>query len=360
MSLLDFSSLLAPINKKHPAGQNLRLETDQPNIYQQIKDARTAARATERQQTQGGEKSAKTHWQTVYKLAAEALTKKSKDLELATWLTESLLREHGFQGLAAGFKLLHELIKTYWEQLYPLPDEDGLISRIAPLTGLNGEEVDGTLIAPIALIPLVENSNHDSFALWQYKQAIELLKIADPEKRNQRINSGWTTLEALENIIANTDPAILQAQRTAITACLDHYQALNTLLDNHCGNEAPPSSRINKILTECLECLTSLTQQHLPAVINTQTEQLNVVESPPSTIAPAILPSQNMTREQVLQNLLIAAQFFRNTEPHSPIPYLLERAVRWGKMELPELLKELVSDSSAQTQLEHLTGIKFS
>jgi type VI secretion system protein ImpA len=359
MSLFDFSALLAPVSKKYPAGQNLRLETDQPNIYQQIKDARIAARATERQQIQGGEKSAKAHWQTVYKLATEALTKKSKDLELATWLTEALLREHGFQGLAAGFQLLHELAKTYWDQLYPLPDEDGLISRVAPLIGLNGEEVDGTLIAPIALIPLVENSNHDSFALWQYKQAIELLKIADPEKRNQRINSGWATLEALENIIADSDPAILQAQRTAITACLDHYQALNTLLDSHCGNEAPPSSRISKILTECLECLTSLTLQHLPAVMDSSTEQPNTVESPPSTIASINPLTQNMTREQVLQNLLIAAQFFRNTEPHSPIPYLLERAARWGKMALPELLKELVSDTSAQTQLEHLTGIKF-
>lgn len=360
MSLLDFSALLTPINKKHPTGQNLHLETDQPNIYQQIKDARTTARATERQQIQGGEKSAKPHWQMVYKLTIETLTKKSKDLELATWLTESLLREHGFQGLAAGFQLLHELIKTYWEQLYPLPDEDGLISRIAPLTGLNGEDVDGTLIAPIALIPLVENSNHGSFALWQYKQAVELLKIVDPEKRSQRVNSGWITLDTLENIIADTDPAILQAQRTAITDCLCHYQALNALLDSRCSNEAPPSSRIRKILTECLECLTSLTQQHLPAVIDTPTEQPNTTESPLSTIASVITPTQNMTREQVLQNLLIAAQFFRNTEPHSPIPYLLERAVRWGKMELPELLKELVSDSSAQTQLEHLTGIKFS
>ena len=47
-------------------------------------------------------------------------------------------------------------------------------------------------------------------------------------------------------------------------------------------------------------------------------------------------------REDAFSTLMQVADFFRRTEPQSPIPYLLEQAVRWGKMPLPELLNEML------------------
>ena len=53
------------------------------------------------------------------------------------------------------------------------------------------------------------------------------------------------------------------------------------------------------------------------------------------------------------------ADFFRRTEPHSPIPYLLEQAVRWGKMPLAELLNELLPADSVPAQSFKLLGIRL-
>jgi type VI secretion system protein ImpA len=50
--------------------------------------------------------------------------------------------------------------------------------------------------------------------------------------------------------------------------------------------------------------------------------------------------------------------YFRKTEPHSPISYILERAVKWGDMPLDDLIKELIPDSSARGLYGSLTGIK--
>ena len=64
-----------------------------------------------------------------------------------------------------------------------------------------------------------------------------------------------------------------------------------------------------------------------------------------------------MNREEAHRNLLQVAKFFRETEPHSPVPYMLEQAVRWGNLSLPELLSELITDDRARQDYFKMTGI---
>ena len=67
------------------------------------------------------EETAKTQvdWRPVFDLAVQALTEKTKDLEITVFLLEALVRRDGLAGLAAGFHLVRELCERYWEQLYP-------------------------------------------------------------------------------------------------------------------------------------------------------------------------------------------------------------------------------------------------
>ena len=52
------------------------------------------------------------------------------------------------------------------------------------------------------------------------------------------------------------------------------------------------------------------------------------------------------------------AVFFKKTEPHNPIPYLLARAIKWGNMSFSELMTELVSkDSPVLAEISKLTGV---
>jgi type VI secretion system protein ImpA len=51
------------------------------------------------------------------------------------------------------------------------------------------------------------------------------------------------------------------------------------------------------------------------------------------------------------------AEFFRKTEPHSPVSYALDQVVRWGRMPLPELWTELIADDARKAVFKQI-GIR--
>ncbi len=92
--------ILNPIPGDNPSGENLRYAP----IYDQIKEARREDDDVPQGEWQIEIK--KADWVLVIKLASEALATKSKDLQIAAWLTEAMLRREGFAGLQAGLVLL--------------------------------------------------------------------------------------------------------------------------------------------------------------------------------------------------------------------------------------------------------------
>ena len=184
-AILDFDALLAPIDGENPAGIDLREDPSPTSAYFAIKDARTAARATERAlETEEDPGGPVPEWRVVAELAPSAIAEKSKDLELACWLTEGLVRLHGFAGVRDGFILIKGLVDNFWEGLYPLEDEDGLETKVAPMTGLSGEGPPGTLIAPLKRVPITEPRSYEPFATYHVEMANEMEGLAD-EKRKQ-------------------------------------------------------------------------------------------------------------------------------------------------------------------------------
>jgi type VI secretion system protein ImpA len=64
------------------------------------------------------------------------------------------------------------------------------------------------------------------------------------------------------------------------------------------------------------------------------------------------------SRAQALQQLRDVAAFFRRTEPHSPVAYLAEKAVKWGDMPLHEWLRKVVKDQGSMSYLHELLGVE--
>ena len=64
------------------------------------------------------------------------------------------------------------------------------------------------------------------------------------------------------------------------------------------------------------------------------------------------------SREDAYRRLAEAAEYLLRTEPHSPAPYLVKRAVAWGNMPLTELLQELVQSEGDLHQLYGLLGMR--
>src|SRR5947208_13126434 len=104
--VLDFATLLAPIPGDNPAGADLRADASPSSPYYAVKDARSAARAAERQLLlEGDENASPPDWRPVLQHGSKVLAERSKDLEVAAYMIEALVRLQGFPGLRDGFRL---------------------------------------------------------------------------------------------------------------------------------------------------------------------------------------------------------------------------------------------------------------
>lgn len=75
-------------------------------------------------------------------------------------------------------------------------------------------------------------------------------------------------------------------------------------------------------------------------------------------LAPAAASGPIRSREEAYRRLSEAADYLLRTEPHSPSPYLVMRAVTWGRMPLTDLLQELVQSEGDLVQLYTLLGMR--
>src|SRR5262245_29300400 len=119
--------LLTPIPGANPAGENLRYAP----LYDKIKEARREDDDAPQGEWRRERKLA--DWSLTVKLITEALSKKSKDLQLAAWLTEALIRRNGMNGLQDGLQVLHGMVETFWDSLYPELEDGDAEFRAAPL-----------------------------------------------------------------------------------------------------------------------------------------------------------------------------------------------------------------------------------
>ena len=362
--VLDFETLLAPIPGDRPTGVDIRSDWSPTSIYQSIKEARREARDAERYLLKNPEEGAQRYpggpnWGEVLRLGPKILAENTKDLEITAWLIEAIVRKHGFAGLLDGYRLARELVERYWEGLYPLPDaEDGIGARVAALTGLNGDDAEGTLVAPIRSIPITEMGSYSALSLWQYEQAAALEALDDPDRRAQRIAQGDVTLPMFERAVSETSHEFFRNLLDDIEAAENEFGKLGEKLDELCGaRAAPPTSNIRNALSQTHEVVSNITKNLFADDIEATGEGADAVGVEGE--AGASGGGRKITaREDAFRTLLQVADFFRRTEPHAPISYLLEQAVRWGKMPLPELLTELIPDESARDHLFRLVGIK--
>ncbi len=370
-AIIDIESLLIPFSGDNPVGEDIREDYSPTSIYYQIKDARAQARTSERQILASDDpeaiQSMVPEWKTVLELAPKILEENGKDLEITAWYIEGLTRAYGFAGLRDGLKLTKGLVENFWDGLFPLPDEDGLETRIAPLTGLNGEDGPGTLIVPISQIPLTQGFSHSPFAAWHYEQAYEVETITDPDKKEARLASGAASMKSIQQAISETQPSFFLTLKEDVNEAINAFSELTTALDEKCGHDGPPVSNIRNGLKRIVEIVGFMTKDvvfeieesiHEETVIEGENGTAVASKAAAKTNKSASIDSVSInSRDEAFRALLKVSEFFRKTEPHSPVSYNVEQAVKWGRMPLPELLGELIPDERAREEYFRLAGI---
>ncbi|MGR5234589.1 type VI secretion system protein TssA [Vibrio rotiferianus] len=359
-----YESALKPIEGSSATGTDPREDVSPQSTYYRLKDQRMLARNEERNAIIE-EESILLHsglWRVFLEEVPDVLSNQAKDLEFVAWLIEALTRLHGFRGLGVGYELATELVGTYWDGIYPMPDEDGIETRISPLIGLNGIESEGTLIFPIASIPLTEMGVDQAFAYWEYQQAIDLERL-DEDKRRYKIDGGAVELGKILDTVKTTSDEFYNSLIADLEYAKTSFDKFTEVLDSAVG-DVTPSSYISQKLESILSALKHVlggrypTQKQAKEVVDDKPEQDCILEENNSQLEPTELLATNMrSREQAITQLQSVADFFRETEPHSPVSYTIEQVIRWCGMPLPDLLAELISDGDAKNSYFRLVGI---
>lgn len=357
--ILQLDQLLAPIPGDNPAGVDLRTDSSPASNYYKLKDARSSARAKERNiEAEGEEADLLPEWRTILEVAPQVLIEQAKDLEVTAWLIEALVRRYGFPGLRDGFRLATGLVTTYWDGLFPLPDEDGLSTRVAPLTALNGLESDGTLIQPIRKVPLTEGGEYGPFAFWHHEQAVNMAKVTGEEAKEWHLKAGSVTMEQIKAAQQATKPQFFVELVDDIKQCQEAFGTLIGALDSSCSQDSPPTSNIRNALEAVATVARELGANALAAAEAVGAPAEGGDGSAGATGATGLSVGAIASREEAFRALSRVADYFRRSEPHSPISYTLDELVRRGRMSLPELLNELISDAAQRRNFYVVAGMK--
>jgi type VI secretion system protein ImpA len=359
----DLAALLAPIEGGAPAGTDLRTDYAPDSLYYRLRDARAEARATERA-IDGGEipeGGTPPQWRTIRELACEAIATRTKDLEIAAWLTEALLRSDGLGGFTAGVQLMNGLVEGFWDELFPLPDEDGMATRVAPVAGLNGISGMGSLIQPLSKLALFQRPDGAPLRIWQYQQSFELAGLDDQARRQQRIEAGAVPFETVENEAQAAGSKAFAALQADAAAAAVAWKALGEALDRRAGADSPPTSHVRDLLEQIRSIAARFagSGEVAPEPGATTAEGAAAPGAPVAAPAAAVVSAQQLaSREEALRALAQIADFFRRTEPHSPLAYTLQEAVRRGRMTWPELMAEIVPDVTYRSAILSSLGIR--
>jgi type VI secretion system protein ImpA len=328
------SDLLQPIPGTSPAGADLRYDP----LYDKIKDARLEDDGAPLGDWERPRKTA--DFGLVAKLAGDALASRSKDLQLAAWLTEAQLRREGFAGLRDGLELLDGLLREFWDDLYP-PLEDGDAElRAAPLAW-----------AALSLAPLVRSvpltaDGHDFFR-YRESRAVGSDDDAggDPKKvqaRQQALEEGKLSAEEFDRAFAATPKAWYKAAAAGIEGSLRAVEELDRLSTQKFAEAAPNYGRLQEALTEVQHVVSQLLARKLeldpdppearPAADPSATVARQGLTASAAAGAGAPLSAEPIDRDDAAARALAAARFLRRTEPHSPTSYLILRGLRWGEL----------------------------
>ncbi|MGC2546152.1 MAG: type VI secretion system protein TssA [Silvibacterium sp.] len=334
--------LLNPVPGDNPSGVSLRYE----RIYDQIKEART----------EDDESIPSGAWQRqikradfvlVIKLAGEALASRSKDLQLAAWLSEAHVKREGIGLIQPCFKLIQDLQEQFWETLYPEIEEGDAGMRAVPI-----EWSANRIAAILREAPITR----EGLSFYQYKESRAVGYEADAEsndtKREARelaIKDGKVTGEDFDKSFASSPKTFYVDLDESIRSATETLEALQIFCEAKYGDDGPGFSKLRAALEEVGQVISSLLNEKRrlePDPVSEETieeapeqELEQEQEAEASEAAPAAkakkgksLSAEPVDWEDALSRIQACAGFLQKARSSSPVAYLLQTSVRMGEM----------------------------
>ena len=355
-SLLDLNQLLTPIAGDNPCGESLRWDTKWDELSQLRKSRKDPLDSS-------GDK--EPEWDRLVTLATDLLETRTKDLLIAGWLTEALVKTKGFAGLRDGLKLVQGLVERFWDGIHPLPDEQDFTNRAAPLIWLAQSDGGARMSAMVREIPLMARPDGPTlhWNFWHLRRAAPQGTGEKEDAFKRRSAEAEQFRQTFDSAVETASLKSFQVLLADLDACLVETQKLATLLDSRLPSELSPDwgklreeiGGIRVFIYGVLKRRGGLPAEPVSEIAASGEQSVETNQANANGQDQQRGPIR--TRAGAMSQLEEAAKFFSETEPHSPVAYLVRRAIRWASMPFEDVLAELVKDDKLVKQISETLGI---
>lgn len=265
-------------------------------------------------------------WGEIRNQSLDAL-RRSKDLRLLAHLGSALLRTDGLPAFSGTLKVAAHWLDAYWPQTFPLVDEDAIVRRNA----LNCFADQMAVLDGLRRAVLVDSRAHGKVTLRDVDIAAGQSQPADGESPadEAQINAAFAVMP-LEN---------LTGLQQSVTEALGAVKRIDAKMREEAGTESGPDLdplsahlvRIDRVLRAQLAMRPDGSGEAGEASANggTTTVPVGAIRS----------------RQDAIRALDAVASFFRQNEPSSPIPLIVERAKRLVSKDFLEVLADIAPDA---------------
>jgi type VI secretion system protein ImpA len=194
--------------------------------------------------------------------------------------------------------------------------------------------------------------NMDSLPADAFERLSQLKIQAEEDKK--------TTGEVWRKAKSQTPRAFYEETYAILNQCWEEFQKLDQVMDEKFDRQTPGLGALKRSLDE------------VRTLVEKTVKEKRIQEPDPVQDASVAAPSETAestgtniavgpvhSRHEALQRLAEVARYFEVTEPHSPVAYLVQRAIKWGQMPLEVWLEDVIKDGSVLGQLKETLGIKM-
>lgn len=353
----DLLLTLAPLSGDNPAGENCEYD----ELYLSLESY--ALGTPEDEMGDSIIEGKDPDYRALYS-ACLKLWEKTRDLRVACFFALSSVCLFGLSGLKDGLRLVDYLVKEQFDSFYPQLDPD--------------DDNDPTeRINVLSMLSPVEGAYSDPYKFLSHIREFKLVKELDYTLRDYLVSSGY--LEAKDS----RDLSTLNAQLFSVpvssvkeqSVLLDEVIALSEDICNTFNEKVGNSGYLSlDALKHELSVMKGMyanvlkntnSQESAPA---TQEQKAEIKDSLNSQVADTVKTETVVktvfnidaytpaNRNEAIVLLKKSAEYFLNAEPTSPVPYLINRAVRMANMNFMDLLAEI--DQNAVDRGREQLGVK--
>lgn len=332
---MDLTVLLQSKSDTSPSGENLEYESDftemelaaLPVEEQQVGDAKTEGQDPDYREVQ---------------TKALAVLEKSHDLRAGVFLADAILHIEGLTGFADATALLKGHLEAFWDSCHPELDEDDdndPTMRVNAIQGLCGQPGGLAGAAPayrsLNRVPLTESRGFGRFSMRDIDISEGQISLPDGET-----GPDTATISAA---FQDTSPEILEANLAAVQSASANVKAISAIFDDKTPGQGPELDPLVKLLDRMSQRLGEYAKAPIAEADDTTDSEADDETAPAQkkSSAPSAVPGEINSRTDVSAALDRIVTYYRQHEPSSPIPILLERAKRLVNADFLTIMQDI-------------------